>query len=119
MSTNAKYINLKTNPSIFNAKPQNNVFSKNSNSFGNSKNANSEYYETPFSWWSAILWATFALGLILVVAGFIYTLINKNTLDSEPAKKSYKPLSAAMLIIGLILCFLPFIISIFTGVRML
>ena len=116
--SNNRFINLKTNPSIFNVKPQSKNANINMNVFSNTTQL--ETTETPWSWWSAIMWAIFALGVILVIAGFIYALINKNTLsfEGDSSKKHYKRLSVAMLIIGLVFCFLPFIISIVAGIRM-
>jgi ABC-type Fe3+ transport system permease subunit len=116
--TSPKIISLKTDPSIFNAKPT----TQNANlnavvSYTTTTEATNP--ETPWSWWSAILWAIFVLGFALVVAGFFKALTDKNTpSDGTNKDKPWKHLAIAMLIIGFVICVIPFIISIITGIRM-
>jgi len=126
-----KFINLKTDPSLFNAKPKQptnttmNTLTKEVFQSINATNSNTESAQnkTPWSWWSALMWVLFALGFALLIAGFLKFLTNKNTEnDKTKADKPFKNLAAAMLVIGFVLCFIPFIISIIsiiTGIRML
>jgi uncharacterized membrane protein (DUF485 family) len=128
MSTRTpKFINLKTDPSLFNAKPKQpmnttlNALTKEVLQSINANNSNTQSTQnkTPWSWWSALMWMLFVLGFALLIAGFFKVLTTKNTEnDKTNADKPFKSLAAAMLIIGFVLCFIPFIISIITGIRM-
>ena len=61
----------------------------------------------------------FILGFVLMIAGFYKSLTNKNTVsDKTKADKPYKDLAIAMLVIGFVLCFITFIVSVVTGIRM-
>jgi hypothetical protein len=122
-----KFINLKTDPSLFIEKPKQpisttmNALRKDVLQSLNAINGNtpSVQNKAPWSWWSAIIWVLFALGFALLIAGFFKVLTNKNTVnDKTNADQSFKNLAVAMLVIGFVLCFIPFIISIITGIRM-
>jgi ABC-type Fe3+ transport system permease subunit len=59
------------------------------------------------------------LGFVLMIAGFYKSLTNKNAVsDKTKADKPYKDLAVAMLVIGFVLCFITFIISVATGIHM-
>jgi hypothetical protein len=130
MSTRTpKFINLKTDPSLFNAKPKQPTNTTTLNALtkevlqsinATTSNTRSAQNKVPWSWWSAVMWVLFALGFALLIAGFFKVLTTKNTEnDKTNADKPFKDLAAAMLVIGFVLCFIPFIISIITGIRML
>jgi hypothetical protein len=120
MSTNAKFISLKTNPSIFQTRNTRTNTSTNTNF---NSNATAVTYNAspalPWTWGSALLWATFAIGIVTVLGGFLYALTKRNTVpDKTDQEKSTNSLVIAMMVIGFVLCGLPFIISIFTNTRM-
>jgi ABC-type Fe3+ transport system permease subunit len=115
-----KFINLKTDPAIFATKP-NQPTTINTTTIPTLQSTNTQTTSNKYPWllWSAILWLMFILGFVLMIAGFYKSLTNKNTVsDKTKADKPYKDLAIAMLVIGFVLCFITFIVSVVTGIRM-
>jgi hypothetical protein len=117
-----KFISLKSDQSLFttNVKPKPSQPTPNTSQELNAFiNASTSSSKAPWTWWSAVMWVIFALGFALIIAGFFKSLTTKNTLsDGTKKDKPFKDLAVAMLVIGFVLCFLPFIVSIVTGIRM-
>lgn len=118
-----KFISLKTDPSLFttNTSGKLNTLTKPnaSQELNAFIDASTSSPKAPWTWWSAIMWVVFALGFALVIAGFLKSLTKMNTpSDGTKKDKPFQDLAVAMLVIGFVLCFLPFIISIITGIRM-
>lgn len=118
-----KFINLKSDPSLFTT----NVKSTEKQASPQLSNANQELNafittspKAPWTWWSIVMWVIFALGVGLVMNGFYNVLKTKNVLakDGVSKDKVERDITVAILVIGFVFCFLPFIVSIIAGIRM-